>query len=50
MGDNSEELYIEKQIYENVSSIIKRNTDVFELMISDNKEIKEILNKDFFPL
>ena len=49
-GDNSAELYIEKQIYENVSSIIKRNTDVFELMISDNKEIKEILNKDFFPL
>ncbi|MBU3110242.1 hypothetical protein [Clostridium lacusfryxellense] len=49
-GDNSAELYIEKQIYENVSSIIKRNTDVFELMISDNKEIKDILNKDFFPL
>ena len=44
-GDNSEELYIEKQIYENVSSIINRNTDIFELMISDNKEIKEILNK-----
>lgn len=44
-GDNSAELYIEKKIYENVSSIIKRNTDVFELMISDNKEIKEILNK-----
>ena len=44
-GDNSEELSIEKQIYENVSSIINRNTDIFELMISDNKEIKEILNK-----
>lgn len=44
-GGNSEELYIEKQIYENVSSIIKRNTDIFQLMISDNKEIKEILNK-----
>lgn len=49
-GDNSAELYIEKQIYENVSSIIKRNTDVFDLMISDNKEIREILNKDFFQL
>jgi len=45
-GGNSEELYIEKQIYENVSSIIKRNTDIFQLMISDNKEIKEILNKE----
>ena len=45
-GDNLEELYIEKQIYENVSSIINRNTDIFELMISDNKKIKEILNKD----
>ena len=44
-GGNSEELYIEKQIYENVSSIIKRNTDIFDLMISDNKEIKEILDK-----
>ncbi|MBU3159199.1 hypothetical protein KPL37_05445 [Clostridium frigoris] len=44
-GDNLAEEYIEKQIYENVSSIIKRNTDVFELMISDNKEIKKILNK-----
>jgi len=44
-GDNSAELYIEKQVYENVSTIIKRNTDVFELMISDNKKIKEILNK-----
>ena len=44
-GDNSAELYIEKQIYDNVSSIIKRNTDVFELMISDNQKIKEILNK-----
>jgi len=44
-GDNSEELYIEKQIYENVSSIINRNTDIFELMIEDNKKIKEILNK-----
>ena len=43
-GNNLEELYIEKQIYKNVSSIINRNTDVFELMISDNKEIKEILN------
>jgi hypothetical protein len=43
-GNNLEELYIEKQIYENVSSIINRNTDIFELMISDNKEIKEILN------
>jgi len=45
-GDNSEELYIEKQIYENVSSIINRNTDIFELMISDNKKIKEILSKE----
>ena len=44
-GDNSEELYIEKQIYENVSSIINKNTDIFELMIEDNKKIKEILNK-----
>ncbi|MBU3200215.1 hypothetical protein LL037_18195 [Clostridium estertheticum] len=44
-GDNSAEEYIEKQIYENVSSIIKRNTDTFELMISDNKEIKEIMKK-----
>ncbi|MBU3144377.1 hypothetical protein [Clostridium sp. CF012] len=44
-GDNLEELYIEKQIYENVSSVINRNTDIFQLMISDNKEIKEILNK-----
>ena len=44
-GDNLEELYIEKQIYENVSSIISRNTDIFELMISDNKKFKEILNK-----
>lgn len=44
-GNNSEELYIEKQIYANVSSIINRNTDIFELMISDNKEIKEILSK-----
>jgi len=44
-GDNSAEFYIEKQIYENVSSIIKRNTDIFELMISDNKKIKEILNR-----
>ncbi|MBU3169954.1 hypothetical protein [Clostridium estertheticum] len=44
-GDNSAEEYIEKQIYENVSSIIKRNTDIFELMISDNKEIKEIMKK-----
>ena len=44
-GNNLEELYIEKQIYENVSSIINRNTDIFQLMISDNKEIKEILNK-----
>ena len=44
-GNNSEELYIEKQIYKNVSSIINRNTDIFELMISDNEKIKEILNK-----
>ena len=44
-GNNSEELFIEKQIYKNVSSVINRNTDIFELMISDNKEIKEILNK-----
>ena len=44
-GDNSAELYIEKQVYENVSSSIKRNTDAFDLMISDNKEIKEILKK-----
>ena len=44
-GDNSEELYIEKQIYENVSSIINRNTDIFDVMISDNKEIKEILKR-----
>lgn len=44
-GENLAEEYIEKQIYENVSSIIKRNTDVFDLMISDNKEIKEILSK-----
>ena len=44
-GENSAEEYIEKKIYENVSSIIKRNTDTFELMISDNKEIKEILDK-----
>jgi hypothetical protein len=43
-GNNLEELYIEKQIYKNVSSIINRNTDIFELMISDNKKIKEILN------
>ena len=49
-GVNSEELYIEKQIYENVSSIINRNTDIFELMISDNKEIKEILNKGINPI
>ena len=49
-GANSEELYIEKQIYENVSSIINRNTDIFELMISDNKEIKEILNKRINPI
>jgi hypothetical protein len=40
-GNNTEELYIERKIYENVSSIINRNTDIFELMISDNKEIKE---------
>jgi len=44
-GDNSEELYIEKQIYENVSSIINKNTDIFELMIEDNKKIKEILSR-----
>lgn len=44
-GDNLEELYVEKQIYENVSSIINRNTDIFDVMISDNKEIKEILKK-----
>lgn len=44
-GDNLEELYIEKQIYKNVSSIISRNTDIFELMISDNKKIKETLSK-----
>lgn len=43
--DNLEELYIEKQVYENISSIISRNTDIFQNMISDNKEIKEILNK-----
>jgi hypothetical protein len=43
--DDLEELYIEKQVYKNVSSIISRNTEIFELMISDNKEIKEILNK-----
>jgi len=49
-GANLEELYIEKQIYENVSSIINRNTDIFELMISDNKEIKEILNKGINPI
>ncbi|MBZ9625852.1 hypothetical protein G9F71_023895 [Clostridium sp. FP2] len=49
-GNNSEELYIEKQVYENVSSIINRNTDIFELMISDNKEIKEILNKGINPM
>ncbi|MBZ9637256.1 hypothetical protein [Clostridium sp. FP1] len=49
-GSNSEELYIEKQVYENVSSIINRNTDIFELMISDNKEIKEILNKGINPM
>ncbi|MGH4121638.1 MAG: hypothetical protein ACREV6_01675 [Clostridium sp.] len=42
-GDNSQELSIEKQIYENVSSVINRNTDIFEVMISDNKKIKEIL-------
>lgn len=45
-GDNLEELYIEKQIYKNVSSIISRNTDIFDLMISDNKKIQEILKKD----
>ncbi|MGV8982451.1 hypothetical protein [Clostridium sp.] len=45
-GDNLEELYVEKQIYENVSSIINRNTDIFDVMISDNKEIKEILKKE----
>ncbi len=45
-GNNLEELYIEKQIYENVSSIINKNTDIFQLMISDNKKIKEILKKD----
>ncbi|MBZ9689615.1 hypothetical protein G9F72_025395 [Clostridium estertheticum] len=45
-GENLEELSIEKQIYKNVSSIINRNTDIFELMISDNKEIKEILIKE----
>jgi len=44
-GHNSEELYVEKKIYENVSSIINRNTDIFEIMISDNKKIKEIINK-----
>jgi len=44
-GDNSAELSIEKQVYENVSSIIQRNTAIFELMISDNKEIKEMLKK-----
>jgi len=44
-GDNSAELYIERKVYENVSSIIKRNTDIFELMIEDNKKIKEILKK-----
>ena len=44
-GDNLEELYIEKKIYENVSSIINRNTDIFDGMISDNKEIKQILKK-----
>lgn len=44
-GDKSAELYVEKQIYENVSSVINRNTDIFEIMISDNKQIKEILNK-----
>jgi len=44
-GDNSAEVYIQKQIYQNVSAIIKRNTDVFDLMISDNKKIKDILNK-----
>ncbi|GCD09311.1 hypothetical protein [Clostridium tagluense] len=49
-GNNSEELYIEKQVYKNVSSIINRNTDIFELMISDNKEIKEILNKGINPM
>jgi hypothetical protein len=41
-GSNTEELYIERKIYENVSSIINRNTDIFELMISDNKKIKEM--------
>ena len=45
-GDNTEELFIEKQIYENVSSVINRNTDIFDLMISDNKKIKQILDKD----
>ncbi|MCB2289658.1 hypothetical protein LGK97_07755 [Clostridium sp. CS001] len=45
-GDNLEELYIEKQIYKNVSSIISRNTDIFDLMISDNKKIQEILRKE----
>ncbi|MGH4137796.1 hypothetical protein [Clostridium sp.] len=44
-GNNLEELYIERQIYENVSSIINRNTDIFDVMISDNKEIKAILKK-----
>jgi len=44
-GDNIAELSIEKQVYDNVSSIIKRNTDVFEIMISDNQKINEILDK-----
>lgn len=44
-SDKTEEIYIEKQIYENVSSVINRNAQIFESMTSDNEKIKKILNR-----
>lgn len=44
-GDKTEERYIEKQIYENVSSVINRNAQIFESMTSDNEKIKKMLNR-----
>lgn len=39
-----EDLYINKKIYENISSVINRNIQVYESMICDNKQIRKILN------
>lgn len=44
-SDKTEELYIENQIYDNVSYVINKNAQIFESMTSDNEKVKKILNR-----